>query len=70
MPKDERSPKQPLQSLDHLQTPPPSIMIPHQPSMRRLILIILPDMKLVTHPEEHPILFYLHYAQPRYNSGE
>ena len=67
MPKHQLRVKQPLQPLNHLQTPYPRIMVSCQPPMRMTQLIVLRDMELVCRPDPGPALLKvdLHHAQPR-----
>lgn len=66
MAEDQRRPKQPLQTLDHLQTLDPCIMIPRQPSMGVTQLIVLRNVELVRRPDPGSALLevHLHDAQP------
>lgn len=67
MPQNHIPARPPRQTLNHLMTPNPRIMIPRQPPLRHIIMIILLDMILITRKNPRPTLpqIHLQHAQSR-----
>lgn len=71
MPKNQPRPKHPHQHLHHLMTMQPRALVPHQPALRRRILVVLADVVLVRREHEGPVARQvdLHEAEARRVAG-
>ena len=67
MPKHQPRPKNPHKRLHHLMTMQPRALIPHQPPLRRRILVVLANVVLVRREHERPVARQvdLHEAEAR-----
>jgi len=67
MPKNQPRPKHPHQRLHHFMTMQPRALIPHQPPLRRRILVVLANVVLVRREHERPVARQvdLHEAEAR-----
>ena len=55
MPKHQPRPKNPHKRLHHLMTMQPSTLVPHQPPLRRRILVVLANVVLVRREHERAV---------------
>jgi hypothetical protein len=71
MPEHQPSPEQPHKLLHHLVAMKPRALIPHQPALRRRILVVLADVVLIRREDERAVTRQvdLHQAETRRVAG-